>query len=206
MKFCRLDLAAKSVGVLRSLEPTPEGHRARIVSLSSTAHMRFAVDFDDLNFEHRAYDPQIAYAQSKTANSLFAVEATRRSASDGIIANAANPGGIATGLQRNFSAKQKASLDAAEAAGLFVYKTIEQGAATSRRSRSRVLYNRRPLPRRLSRKPTPYRTTPTSPTIHTVSNSGHLTPRLPNTSGASQLNSSQAETPGSRTAYPVRLC
>jgi NAD(P)-dependent dehydrogenase (short-subunit alcohol dehydrogenase family) len=104
---------------------------ARIVSLSSTAHMRAGIDFDDLQFERRAYHPQIAYAQSKTANSLFAVEATRRWASDGIVANAVNPGGIATGLQRNFSAKQRESLDAAAAAGLFEYKTVEQGASTS---------------------------------------------------------------------------
>ncbi|WP_326642746.1 SDR family NAD(P)-dependent oxidoreductase [Nonomuraea fuscirosea] len=104
---------------------------ARIVSVSSTAHMRSGIDFGDLHFERRPYDPQLAYAQSKTANSLFAVEATRRWASDGIVANAVNPGGVATGLQRNFTARQKASLDAAEAAGIFTYKTVEQGAATS---------------------------------------------------------------------------
>lgn len=104
---------------------------ARIVSVSSTAHMRAGVDFDDLQFERRAYDPQLAYAQSKTANSLFAVEASRRWASDGIVANAVNPGGVATGLQRNFTPEQKASLDAAEAAGVFTYKTVGQGAAAS---------------------------------------------------------------------------
>ncbi|MEU3739972.1 SDR family NAD(P)-dependent oxidoreductase [Streptomyces sp. NPDC032198] len=104
---------------------------ARIVSVSSTAHMRSGIDFDDLHFERRSYDPQIAYAQSKTANSLFAVEATRLWASDGIVANAVNPGGVATGLQRNFTAQQKQSLDAAEAAGVFTYKTVQQGAATS---------------------------------------------------------------------------
>ncbi|MDQ0779155.1 NAD(P)-dependent dehydrogenase (short-subunit alcohol dehydrogenase family) [Streptomyces aurantiacus] len=104
---------------------------ARIVSVSSTAHMRAGIDFDDLHFERRDYDPQIAYAQSKTANSLFAVEATRLWASDGIVANAVNPGGVATGLQRNFTARQKESLDAAEAAGVFTYKSVEQGAATS---------------------------------------------------------------------------
>ncbi|MEU1294234.1 SDR family NAD(P)-dependent oxidoreductase [Streptomyces sp. NPDC005840] len=104
---------------------------ARIVSVSSTAHMRSGVDFDDLHFERRGYDPQIAYARSKTANSLFVVEATRRWASDGIVANAVNPGGIATGLQRNFTPAQKASLAAAEAAGVFTYKTLGQGAATS---------------------------------------------------------------------------
>ena len=104
---------------------------ARVVVLSSTAHMRAGVDFADLDFERRAYDPQIAYAQSKTANALFAVEATRRWLPDGIVANAVNPGGIRTGLQRHFAAWQRASLDAAEAAGAFTYKSIAQGAATT---------------------------------------------------------------------------
>jgi NAD(P)-dependent dehydrogenase (short-subunit alcohol dehydrogenase family) len=104
---------------------------ARIVSLSSTAHMRAPVDFDDIHFERRAYDPQVAYAQSKTANSLFAVEATRRWGAEGIVANAVNPGGVKTGLQRNFTQWQRESLDAAEAAGVFTYKTIGQGAATT---------------------------------------------------------------------------
>jgi NAD(P)-dependent dehydrogenase (short-subunit alcohol dehydrogenase family) len=104
---------------------------ARIVSLSSTAHMRAPVDFDDVHFERRAYDPQIAYAQSKTANSLFAVEATRQWGGEGIVTNAVNPGGVRTGLQRNFTQWQRESLDAAEAAGVFTYKTIEQGSATT---------------------------------------------------------------------------
>lgn len=104
---------------------------ARIVSVSSTAHMRSGIDFDDLHFERRSYDPQTAYAQSKTANALFAVEATLLWASEGIVANAVNPGGVATGLQRNFTTQQKESLDAAEAAGVFTYKTVGQGAATS---------------------------------------------------------------------------
>lgn len=104
---------------------------ARIVTLSSTAHMRAGVDFDDLDFQRRPYDPQTAYAQSKTANSLFSVEATRRWARDGIVANTVNPGGVATGLQRSFTPQQRASLDAAAAAGVFTYKTVEQGAATT---------------------------------------------------------------------------
>jgi NAD(P)-dependent dehydrogenase (short-subunit alcohol dehydrogenase family) len=104
---------------------------ARIVALSSTAHMRAPVDFDDIHFERRPYDPQIAYAQSKTANSLFAVEATRQWGPERIVANAVNPGGIKTGLQRNFTQRQRESLDAAEAAGVFTYKTTGQGAATT---------------------------------------------------------------------------
>ena len=108
-----------------------ERGEARIVSVSSTAHMRSGVDFTDLHFTRRPYDPQIAYAQSKTANVLFAVEATRRWAADGIFANAVNPGGVATGLQRHFTDAQKESLAAAEAAGIFRYKTVAQGAATT---------------------------------------------------------------------------
>jgi NAD(P)-dependent dehydrogenase (short-subunit alcohol dehydrogenase family) len=108
-----------------------ERGEARIVVLSSTAHMRAPVDFDDIQFERREYDPQIAYAQSKTANSLFAVEATRRWAPDAIFANTVNPGGVATGLQRDFTQQQKDSLAAAEAAGTFTYKTTQQGAANT---------------------------------------------------------------------------
>ncbi|MFD8573383.1 SDR family NAD(P)-dependent oxidoreductase [Streptomyces sp. NPDC059639] len=123
---------ALAIGLHRALaDGACERDGARIVSVSSTAHMRSGIDFDDLHFERRSYDPQIAYAQSKTANSLFAVEATRLWASDGIVANAVNPGGVATGLQRNFTVQQKQSLDAAEAAGVFTYKTVQQGAATT---------------------------------------------------------------------------
>lgn len=109
----------------------PSRHGARVVVVSSTAHMRAGVDFGDLDFTRRRYDPQIAYAQSKTANALFSVEATRRWTDDGIVANTVNPGGIATGLQRHFSPAQRASLDAAEAAGVFRYKTVAAGAATT---------------------------------------------------------------------------
>jgi NAD(P)-dependent dehydrogenase (short-subunit alcohol dehydrogenase family) len=108
-----------------------ERGEARIVSVSSTAHMRSPVVLDDIHFEQRPYDPQAAYAQSKTANSLFAVEASRRWSTDGIIANAVNPGGVSTGLQRDFTQEQKDYLAAAEAAGAFVYKTTQQGAATT---------------------------------------------------------------------------
>ncbi|MET9498425.1 SDR family NAD(P)-dependent oxidoreductase [Streptomyces sp. NPDC006552] len=123
---------ALAVGLRRALaRGAADRGGARIVAVSSTAHMRSGIDLADPHFEHHAYDPQIAYARSKTANSLFAVEATRRWARDGIVANAVNPGGVATGLQRHFTPRQKASLDAAEAAGVFTYKTVEQGAATS---------------------------------------------------------------------------
>ena len=102
---------------------------ARIVSLSSRGHLRSPVVFDDLNFAARPYDPWLAYGQSKTANVLFAVEATKRWASDGITANAVHPGGItATNLSRHMNPEALAGV---LASGTFTDKTMEQGAATS---------------------------------------------------------------------------
>jgi NAD(P)-dependent dehydrogenase (short-subunit alcohol dehydrogenase family) len=99
---------------------------ARIVSVSSRAHLRSPVCFDDINFTERRYDPWLAYGQSKTANILFAVGATEHWAADGITANALHPGAILTNLTRHMSAD---ALRDAQAGTLF--KTPEQGAATS---------------------------------------------------------------------------
>jgi NAD(P)-dependent dehydrogenase (short-subunit alcohol dehydrogenase family) len=106
---------------------------ARIVSVSSSGHLRSPVVFDDLDYAFRDYDPFGAYGQSKTANVLFAVEATRRWAVDGITANALMPGGIATALQRHVAVDAGYMERAAERfrqAGSEL-KTVEQGAATS---------------------------------------------------------------------------
>jgi NAD(P)-dependent dehydrogenase (short-subunit alcohol dehydrogenase family) len=101
---------------------------ARIVSLSSRGHLRSPVVFDDLNFTDRPYDPWLGYGQSKTANVLFAVEATRRWVADGITANAVHPGAIRTNLSRHMDPEELAQL---HASGMYTFKTPEQGAATS---------------------------------------------------------------------------
>jgi NAD(P)-dependent dehydrogenase (short-subunit alcohol dehydrogenase family) len=74
---------------------------ARIVTVSSAGHLASPVVFDDLHFRYRPYQDLLAYAQSKTANVLFGVEASRRWAADGITANAVAPGPVLTGFQRN---------------------------------------------------------------------------------------------------------
>ena len=102
---------------------------ARIVSLSSRGHLRSPVIFDDINFTSRPYDPGLAYGQSKTANVLFAVGATRLWAADSITANAVHPGAIAaTNLSRYMSPE---ALAETRSSGMYAFKTIEQGAATS---------------------------------------------------------------------------
>jgi NAD(P)-dependent dehydrogenase (short-subunit alcohol dehydrogenase family) len=109
-----------------------EAGTARIVSVSSSGHLRSPVIFDDLHYAFREYDPFGAYGQSKTANVLFAVEATRRWAQDGITANALMPGGIATELQRHVGGAEymKGADERFRQAGSAL-KTVEQGAATS---------------------------------------------------------------------------
>ena len=105
---------------------------ARIVSVSSSGHLRSPVVFDDLDYSFREYEPFGAYGQSKTANVLFAVEATRRWADDGITANALMPGGIGTNLQRHIGGAEymKKAMERFANAGAKL-KTPEQGAATS---------------------------------------------------------------------------
>ena len=100
---------------------------ARIVSVSSNAHRVSPIHFEDIHFERRAYEAWLAYGQSKTANVLFAVEATRRWAGEGITANALMPGGIRTGLQRHQTSPEAQELFANSTG----WKTVAQGASTS---------------------------------------------------------------------------
>ncbi|MET0132756.1 MAG: SDR family NAD(P)-dependent oxidoreductase [Kibdelosporangium sp.] len=104
---------------------------ARIVSVSSSAHLRAGITFDDIHFDNREYDPWLAYGQSKSANVLFAVEAGKRWASAGIIANSLMPGGIRTNLQRHVTEEEIARLRAAMGGEGPKWKTPQQGAATS---------------------------------------------------------------------------
>lgn len=101
---------------------------ARIVSVSSRGHQYSPVVFDDINFERREYDPWQGYGQSKTANILFAIEATSRWADDGILANSLHPGAIETNLARHLDPEFITNL---KAQPNVTFKTIEQGAATS---------------------------------------------------------------------------
>ena len=103
---------------------------ARVVSLSSSAHQYCPVLFDDPTFAFVPYTPFLGYGQSKTANVLFAVEASRRWQGDAITVNAVMPGGIATRLQRHIDPEALARIRL-EAGASTELKTIEQGAATT---------------------------------------------------------------------------
>jgi NAD(P)-dependent dehydrogenase (short-subunit alcohol dehydrogenase family) len=108
---------------------------ARIVNVSSAGHRASDIDWDDPNYEHRAYDKWEAYGQSKTANILFAVELERRLGADGIHAYAVHPGMIATRLGRHLDRSDYETLKErarrSPAGGLPGYKSLAEGAATT---------------------------------------------------------------------------
>jgi NAD(P)-dependent dehydrogenase (short-subunit alcohol dehydrogenase family) len=81
---------------------------ARIVTVSSMAHLDGVMDFDDLQAE-RHYDPERAYAQSKLANLLFTYELDRRLRAAGarVTALACHPGVVHTDLFANRSRLQQ---------------------------------------------------------------------------------------------------
>jgi retinol dehydrogenase 14 len=73
---------------------------ARVVNVSSGAHERGHIYFDNLQGE-KNFNGMQAYGQSKLANVLFTYELARRLEGTGVTANALHPGFIATGFARN---------------------------------------------------------------------------------------------------------
>ena len=112
-------------------------HGARVVSVSSRGHVIAPVDLLDPNFLHRPYDKWQAYAQSKNANALFAVELDRRGALHGVRAFSLHPGSILTPLARHLDLDDMRRVGALDEHGQVNpppesnFKTVEQGAATA---------------------------------------------------------------------------
>ncbi|MEE1670621.1 SDR family NAD(P)-dependent oxidoreductase [Streptomyces sp. WAC07094] len=123
---------ALAVGLRPALQAA---ENARVAVVSSGAQLRAGFDFDDPQFERRAYDSFVAYAQSKTADVLLAVGISRRWAEHGITANACAPGVIHTNLARHLDQATLQALGAMDADGNLVipdhFKTPAQGAATT---------------------------------------------------------------------------
>eukprot|EP01102_Stenamoeba_stenopodia_P014028 TRINITY_DN4624_c0_g1_i1.p1 TRINITY_DN4624_c0_g1~~TRINITY_DN4624_c0_g1_i1.p1 ORF type:complete len:339 (-),score=106.49 TRINITY_DN4624_c0_g1_i1:144-1160(-) len=106
---------------------------SRVVSVSSVANKRGGINWGNLNLEGGVYNKWLSYAQSKTANVLFAVEYNRRYKDKGVTCNALHPGGIMTGLQWNVPDDEKIAMGWMDKDGNLNarFKSIEQGAATS---------------------------------------------------------------------------
>lgn len=100
----------------RLLPKLRQSVRGRIITVSSIAHSRGRIDFDDLTAK-RYFHGYTAYASSKLANVLFAYEMARRLGAAHVTSNALHPGVITTKLLKSGFGTTGASL--------------AQGAATS---------------------------------------------------------------------------
>lgn len=112
--------------------------QARVVLLSAAWHRTCDLNMDDPNYQTRPYNALDAYAASKTAVTLFAVEFDRRHRARGLRAVAVHPGAImGTGLGQHFRPE-----DADLGHRLLedytrrfsrppLFKTVEQGAAAA---------------------------------------------------------------------------
>lgn len=110
---------------------------ARVVSMSSGGHQIAGIDFDDVNFERRAYDKWVAYGQSKTANALFAVALDSFGAPEGIRAFSVHPGSVLGPLARHLTPEEIATFGVHDDDGHVIVaperdlKNPQQGAATA---------------------------------------------------------------------------
>ena len=88
-------------GLLMPLLETTKN--ARIVATSSIGHKMGNIDFDDINWEKRKYNPSKAYADSKIANLYFTYELAKKLNHEkkDIKVTAAHPGWTRTDLQKH---------------------------------------------------------------------------------------------------------
>ena len=112
------------------LDTIKAGAPARIVNVSSNAHTRREMDFQDLNTTGK-YSAMKAYARSKLANVLFTYELARRLAGTGVTANCLHPGVVRTGFGKNNAGLVRVAFQAFQIVARPWLLSPEKGAATS---------------------------------------------------------------------------
>lgn len=85
---------------LSLIEMLKKSAQGRVINVSSPAHFRGTVDFDDI-VAPANYDRRLAYGRSKLANLFFTYELSNRLKDSSITVNAVDPGGVATNFSRN---------------------------------------------------------------------------------------------------------
>ncbi|XP_045893449.1 retinol dehydrogenase 13-like isoform X3 [Micropterus dolomieu] len=114
---CLLDLLKKSAP-------------SRIINVSSLAHERGQIYFDDIHQE-KDYHPWKSYAQSKLANVLFTRELANRLQGTGVTTYSLHPGIIRTELGRHFWPTMPLWKRVVYAPLRFLIKSPKEGAQTT---------------------------------------------------------------------------
>lgn len=115
-----------------------QANGARVVNVSSFGHQIAPFDFEDPNFEQRAYETLQGYGQSKTANNLFTVELDKRAQQFNVRAYSVHPGSVnETDLGREAPMELFQQMGTHDQNGVIfpevaaTLKSIPQGAATT---------------------------------------------------------------------------
>uniref|UniRef100_A0A0B7JZY5 Ketoreductase (KR) domain-containing protein n=1 Tax=Bionectria ochroleuca TaxID=29856 RepID=A0A0B7JZY5_BIOOC len=143
--------------LIKAAEGKPKG-ATRVVNVSSMSPSVTNMRWSDMNFEKKSKDlpedeipnieflelwgyedvenmtyiPVEAYGQSKVANVLFSIGANRRLLEKhGILSVSVHPGLIDTEIARDFPAERFADVKEMVKKGVFTYKSLGAGAATS---------------------------------------------------------------------------
>ncbi|KAF2360253.1 Short-chain dehydrogenase/reductase SDR [Trinorchestia longiramus] len=101
-----LQLATNHMGhfllTMLLLDKIKASQPSRIVTVSSVAHARGAINFSDLNSEEN-YDASAAYDQSKLANVMFTLRLAKELEDSGVTCSAVHPGLVNTEIGRHMS-------------------------------------------------------------------------------------------------------
>ncbi|MEO1408066.1 MAG: oxidoreductase [Pseudomonadota bacterium] len=125
---------ALTLGLAQALQ---KADGARVVCLSSTAHIRSDVIWDDPHYKSREYEKWEAYGSAKSANALFALGVDQKAQQFGVRSFSVHPGGIFTPLQRHLPDEEMVALGWKNPDGTIpemvqmMFKTPEQGASTA---------------------------------------------------------------------------
>ena len=109
----------------------------RVVALSSIAHRRGGILWDDIHFNNTPYEKWQAYAQAKSANALFVVALASRMEPFGGRAFSVHPGGIFTPLQRDLPVEEQIQMGWLDPDGTpseiakTMFKSPSQGCTTT---------------------------------------------------------------------------
>ncbi|XP_059473308.1 retinol dehydrogenase 12-like [Neocloeon triangulifer] len=107
-----------------------ESAPARIINVSSTAHLFGKINFNDLQSE-KSYNPTKAYGQSKLCNILFTSELTEVLKGTRVVAYAVHPGVVSTELGRHLRGSDQLRLLSKISKMIWTKKTPLEGAQTT---------------------------------------------------------------------------